>query len=483
METKKILITLFIAISITTAFAQKSVTISGQLIHFSNQVLVEDMSEYQYLRSPTPDRIIIPDSTGKFEITFTLGSPNYFRIGRNILYLTPDDKLTTTIDKDNPTKSEFRGIGAAANNYLVNTPFPKGGSFLEAGKNLKPTPAETLQIILDEANKRSQQLAAVTQVSPEFIRLEQARIKADVLCSFAAVTSYAKFSKKLASPDDYIKAFNTLAAPMKTQYEKGFIDASLLKLVVYRDLAEDMVKDFATSASTQPIVDYYKTNNKLDKASRERDNSKIAVNQQFFAELINVQKIKDYYTASELIEKMSRESEKAKLVNYSKSVDSIHTLGYREALKEYLKNLLAFGKGDLAADFTAIDISGRKVSLISLKGKIIYVDMWATWCGPCLAEMPRLEEIKTKYKDNSNIVFLSLSIDDDNQVDNWKKNVASRKADGYQWQINRNKLSAYNVTTIPRTLLIGKDFKIVSMSAPLPSAKELTMVIDKLLTN
>jgi hypothetical protein len=87
--------------------------------------------------------------------------------------------------------------------------------------------------------------------------------------------------------------------------------------------------------------------------------------------------------------------------------------------------------------------------------------------------MPRLEEIKAKLKDNPNVVFLSLSIDDDKQVTNWKANVANRKAGGYQWQINRNKLNAYNLTTIPRTLFIDKNFRVVSMSAPLPSSKDL----------
>jgi len=431
-------------LTITTAFAQqKPVTLSGQLIHFSNQVLVEDMSEYQYLDIPSSERIIIPDSAGKFSITFKIAAPNYFRVGRNILYLTPGDKLTVVIDKDNQAKSTFKGIGADANNYLVNTPFPKGGSFLEAGKNLKPTPQETLDIILAEGAKRKQELAAVKKASPEFIRLEEARIKADLLCSFAAVTSYAKFNKKLTSPDDYIKAFNDLAASKKAEYQKGFIDASLLKLVVYRDVADDMLTNTPANA--------------------------------------NVQKIKDYYMASDMVDRMSRENDKAKLLNYHKSIDSIKTAGYHEAAKKHLESLLQFGKGDVAVDFTAVDLNGKKVALSSLKGKIIYVDMWATWCGPCLAEMPKLEEVKAKYKDNPNVVFLSLSIDDDNQMDKWKQNVASRKADGYQWQINRTKLDAYNVTTIPRTLLIDQNFKVVSMSAPLPSAKDLSTAINKLL--
>ncbi len=456
---KKLLPAILILLSIT-AFAQqktkvtqkpkaqaqlKPVTLSGKLINFSNQVDVEDMSEFQYLNVASSDRLIIPDSAGKFSITFKIPAPNYFRVGRNILYLTPGDKMEVVIDKNAPTKGAFKGIGATANTYLNNTPFPKGGSFLEAGAKIKPTPQETLDGIMATATERLKQLNELTGVSPEFKRLEKARVKADVLCSFNAMGIYAKMNKKLTAPEDYIKLFYSEANVTKNEYEKGFTDASLMKLVVYRDVAEDMVKNATATAGA------------------------------------DVNQIKDWYKTSDLVDRMSHEGDKTKLIAYRQSVDSIQTKSYREAAKKHLESLLQFGKGDIAVDFTAVDLNGKKVALSSLKGKIIYVDMWATWCGPCLAEMPKLEEVKAKYKDNPNVVFLSLSIDDDNQLDKWKQNVASRKADGYQWQINRTKLDKYNVTTIPRTLLIDKDFKVASMSAPLPSAKDLSATINKLL--
>src|SRR5476651_2498506 len=254
---KRLIIALFILLNSGILFAQqKTVTLSGQLINFSNQVLVEDMSEFQYLDIPSSDRLIIPDSTGGFNITFKIAAPNYFRVGRNILYLTPGDNMVVAIDKNDPVKSRFKGTGAAANNYLMNTPFPKGGSFLEAGKNLKATPQETLAIITDAANKRELELEALKGVSPEFIRLEKARVKADALCSFDAVSSYIRV-KKMPNPDEYVKMFNELAAPAKAAYEKGFIDPSLMKLVVYRDVAEDMIKDAPQTPGIQKIKDYY----------------------------------------------------------------------------------------------------------------------------------------------------------------------------------------------------------------------------------
>ncbi len=446
MKTKLIaLLTFCLGMHIAMA-QQNTVTLSGRLKNFSNQEEVQDLSDFQTLNRPTAERLITTDASGKFTITFNLAAPNYFRIGRNILYLSPGDNLKVVIDKNDGTKGSFSGTNEEAQRYLCNTPYPKAGSFLEAGDKIKQTPKETLETIMAAAQYRKEQLASAKQISPEFRRLEEARIKADVLNSFAMVAIYANHSKDIDSyPAVYILSFNNLAKTIKSQYQHNFIDASFMEMVVYRDIAKDLIS------------------NALENADAE--------------------KIADWFMVSDLIEKMSHESDKDRLAKYDQIIEKIKTPAYNTAAKTYLQGLLQFGKGDVAADFTAVDIMGKKVSLADLKGKVIYVDIWATWCGPCLAEMPSMDEIKNKYRDNKDVVFVSLSIDDDNQVDKWKQSVWGRKANGYQWQINRNKLTAYNVTNIPRSLLIDKDLKIVSMSAPLPSAKELPDVIDKLLAN
>src|ERR1700744_577592 len=156
---RRIFFALSLLLATLVAAAQtKTVTLSGKLINFSNQVDVEDMSEFQYLDVPSSDRLIVPDSSGRFAITFALNAPNYFRVGRNILYLTPGDKMELVIDKNDPNKGSFTGKGAQANNYLRGTPFPKAGSFLEAGKNLMPTPQESLTILTTMAGLRQKQL-------------------------------------------------------------------------------------------------------------------------------------------------------------------------------------------------------------------------------------------------------------------------------------------------------------------------------------
>jgi thiol-disulfide isomerase/thioredoxin len=193
----------------------------------------------------------------------------------------------------------------------------------------------------------------------------------------------------------------------------------------------------------------------------------------------DIQIIKDWYAMSTLVEKMHKLSDKKELAAFEQKIAAFKTESYKVAARKMLKNLMSFGKGDPAVDFTTVDMAGNQVNLSSLKGKVIYVDIWATWCGPCMQEMPYFEKLKLQYKDNPNVVFVSLSIDDSEKP--WKQSVESRKADGYQWLINRSKLQAYNIVGIPRSLLIDKDFKMVDMDAPMPSEVTAVTAINNLL--
>jgi len=436
----------FCLLLFTAASAQKKnewVSLKGQLKNFSNQVQVEDLSELQYLLPPTTERIIVPDAKSSFHIRFKLSKPNYFRLGRNILYLSPGDNLEMFVDYNDPIAATFKGNGAQANAYLRSTPFPKGGSFIEAGSQVKESPEATINAIEAQADIRRKDLANTKNATAEFKRLENARIKADLINSFYSGEDYSISILRLK--DDKAKefsvAYNKAIAPKLTFYSKDFVDASFMKLVVYRDIASDLIKNGGKAA--------------------------------------DIQHIKDWYTSYSMVKAMQRVSDKSQLAPFKSKVAAIKTPELKNAVNQMLTRQMAFGKGDTAVDFVAQDISGNQISLSSLKGKVIYVDLWATWCGPCMQEMPHFEKLKLKYKDNPNVVFISLSLDD--TISPWKASVNERKADGYQWQINRAKLQDYNIVGIPRSLLIDKNFKMVDMNAPMPSAAEAQQSIDELL--
>jgi thiol-disulfide isomerase/thioredoxin len=448
MRIKLVLFCCCIALSACMLYAQTkkgSVKLSGTLNGFSNQVEVEDLSELKYLLPPTAERMIIPDMAGHFSISFPLASPNYFRIGRNILWLSPGDEIEVFINYRDARLSTFKGKGSDANTFLRHTPFPKAGSYMEAGSNAQPAPQGTIDYIISAGTYRMKQLDSVNNVPAEFRRLEKARVKADIINSLQGgqISFYRprKIQKDSVAMKQYGDEYAKLIQPLVEEYSKGFVDASLMKIAVYRDLAEGLVK--------QP-----------GKPS-------------------DIRQIKDWLTASELVNSMKKLSDKKLLAGYREKVNAIQTSAYRSALAQSLSGLLKFGKGDTAVDFAVMDANGNKIMLSSLKGKLIYIDLWATWCGPCMEEMPHFEVLKQKYASNPNLAFVSLSIDDD--IPAWKASITKRNAGGYQWLINRNKLDAYNIVSIPRILMVDKNFAVVDMNAPAPSSKQLPAIIDGLL--
>ncbi|EGV42040.1 TlpA family protein disulfide reductase [Bizionia argentinensis JUB59] len=166
-------------------------------------------------------------------------------------------------------------------------------------------------------------------------------------------------------------------------------------------------------------------------------------------------------------------------------------LGQSIALKKELPKGMA---SPIFKDFENID--GSTTSLSDLKGKYVYIDVWATWCGPCIAEIPSLKELEKEYHDK-NIHFVSLSVDDGRgykadsreeaaalSKEGWKKMIAEKDlggiqiiaADGFQSEFIQN----YKINGIPRFILIDPDGNIVSPDAPRPSSDAIKELLTEL---
>lgn len=434
----------------------KTVTLSGQLVGSPNQrVDLRDMSEMEYLAPQSNNPSIITDAQGNFKLTMKLSSPNYFRVDRALLFLSPGDNLQMHMELKHPLARTFSGTGSAANRYLVNHPPIGLGSFLYPllievlTKIPDPTlhyPQRAMDSIEVYIRNREQQLDKLGGVSAEFKRLERASIKADVINTFKTLETYGDQWRYVPLLRDtaFIKVaddYPGLEAPIIKKYKTGLsIDASLLKLEAYRRIISDLIKDAPDSK--------------------------------------NKQMIKDWFTAANLISEMQRASDKQLIAGYLPKIEAINTVAYKDVALKIYESMVKFGKGDPASSFIAYNEKGEKISLSSLKGKVIYVDMWATWCGPCMQEMPYYEKLKAKFKENPDVAFVSLSIDDDKNA--WHKSIESRQVGGNQWIISRKDLDAYNVTGVPRTILIDKSFKIVDMNAPRPSDPTIIQQITAL---
>ena len=127
-------------------------------------------------------------------------------------------------------------------------------------------------------------------------------------------------------------------------------------------------------------------------------------------------------------------------------------------------------------DIKLRDVNGTEVALSSLQGKVVVLDFWASWCGPCRRSMPELKEIYSKFKDKGLEVY-AVSVDTDKK--DWLKAI---KSDATPWihviDYSNEVAIRFKVQYIPNTFLIDKTGKIVSIDA---NHAALAQQIEKLL--
>lgn len=167
------------------------------------------------------------------------------------------------------------------------------------------------------------------------------------------------------------------------------------------------------------------------------------------------------------------------LAKYKALTSHVKNESKRNELINSFSNLRYTLKGAALPDIAFKDVNGKEVKLQSLAGKYIYIDLWASWCKPCIAEIPNLHQLEKDYKDK-NIVFVSISLDA-NKSD-WKNKMEELKLEGNQLELGN---SAYdklmNVSGIPHFILYGPDGKLISYKAPRPGTKEIRAIFDQYL--
>ncbi|TBN06591.1 TlpA family protein disulfide reductase [Hyunsoonleella flava] len=204
----------------------------------------------------------------------------------------------------------------------------------------------------------------------------------------------------------------------------------------------------------------------------------------------------------------SIENELTTFYNSNPKIDTSITNSFKNQLKPMLRSYERYfsqsiglksvlPKGSPSPSFTNYEnYKGGKTSLSDLKGKYVYIDIWATWCGPCKAEIPSLKKLEKEYHDK-NIQFVSLSVDDGRGYrgktkeessklakEGWKNMIAEKELGGIQiiapkgWQSQF--IQEYKINGIPRFILLDPNGSIVSPDAPRPSNPKLRDVFKSL---
>ena len=181
-------------------------------------------------------------------------------------------------------------------------------------------------------------------------------------------------------------------------------------------------------------------------------------------------------------DKMTKSGLNANFVTLHKNEIAMNIL----QLQEYYGQVNANKKtnNSKAPNFDYENHAGGKTTLESLRGKYVYVDIWATWCGPCRAEIPSLKKMEEEFH-GKNIEFVSVSVDADKDHDKWKTFVTEKQLSGIQLFAGKTVLSefikTFNVNSIPRFILIDPNGNVVDADAARPSDPKLQEKLNSLL--
>lgn len=142
---------------------------------------------------------------------------------------------------------------------------------------------------------------------------------------------------------------------------------------------------------------------------------------------------------------------------------------YIEEIGEIYLNYKKISKGTISPTFELYDINNNLVTLEGLKGKLVYIDIWATWCIPCIREIPALKKLEKGFR-SENIEFVSICFSDTKE--NFEKMVKEKDMSGIQLfapYVSISFFEDYFVSGIPRFILIDQEGKIIDGNAYNPS--------------
>jgi thiol-disulfide isomerase/thioredoxin len=450
---KKIIILGIACLSIVTACQKNDVaTLSGTVQGKVDQpILIAD-----YKINDQSDTLNVVD--GKFQKTLLVSTPEmkYFRFGkhRKELFIAPGYKLIMNFNSEKfDSTFRFEGKGAVENSILDSLNKKERYNLQE----IYSKPAEVSVKIIDSTLRANKSYFSklVKAMNPDAVFDEYAGKMLDF--EAASLKTVIGLQKRVKDSTfySYLNSIN-------------LEESKYLNIPHYRNLLSYFV-----SVKTNRILE------KFDSVSRNSEevyrNAKLMV-----LDKIKDKEVREYLTFSMLHNDLRysgiQNFENAKAYFDKNVTDSAYI---REFEKTYaLKLLLVPGKP--APEFTCSDADSNFVSLKDLRGKLVYIDFWATWCGPCQQESPHYIKLQKEYK-GVDVTFVSISIDENKG--SWLKSLQEEKPECISlianngW--NSDVAKAYQIQGIPTFVLIDKDGKIITCSAPRPSSPDVRKTLDE----
>ncbi len=475
----KYILTLLVTLASLSWFSHaQNTSISGTISNTNELDSIQLRIDSSYLGFKS-NKLVVPLEKGKFKFDLDLQQNEvvYLHVGKERipLYVEPNNQIEMTFDQDSLlTNVAFAGEGGA-NNAIFHHIYENYGDLYN--KRLMEEKIRAGQIDIFEMEMFDKHHAQSDFLDKNLDKFEHSK-------------DFQNFIKQHVR---YNYLGNLYAFPIiKANANRKQTEVNPLPKVMQEVLKEDWVnvKDAMISDQYRKFLDYYvvyKTSERND-FKKFKDYSRSVESKYVFARQTLSEKPFSYFLAKylqEFYEKMKpssvrwlyRDLEEEDVSNIYKG--DINSLCAKKMAEEDPEEEEVAEASNSKSSGSALmkDMDGKPVSFSDFKGKVVYVDFWASWCGPCRAQFPHAAELKKKLmaelskKQKDKIVFLYISIDDTEQ--GWKGAVKKMGMEGFQahspggW--NSKVVKQFQISGIPRYMLIDKKGNFVDQKAKRPS--------------
>jgi peroxiredoxin len=408
---------------------------------------------------------LLLDENNMFAGEFELKEASYHRLNdgneSTLFYLCPGDDINITLDtKEFDESVKYTGKGAANCNYLAEKYlFNERNNF--NGYNwdhYKLEKKEFLDSVMYVYNLTKQFLAEnlTSEMSPKLINMEQVESKYD-WASF--VNGY----------NNYHAMFNRI--PRDSVNEDFSAQLDTLDLNNENNLGVMAFEEYIRvyTWGLKRIDSAY-----IDVKYKHAIYNLIAVNEHFTNE-----KVKNFLYNKHTKDAFEWGIDHAEPV--VKVFDSLCTDPEIKAeLHEVYNEHLKLKIGNPSPKFAGKTKDGKVVSIDDFKGKYIYIDVWATGCGPCVGQIPYMDKLIEDYE-GKNIEFVSLSVDTDKE--HWKNFIEEKEMKGHQLLLDNafenSFMKEYKIRGIPQFIIVDPEGNIYRSNAPRPANKRVRTIFDE----
>lgn len=445
---------LLIFIIISCKKQEEKFVISGKSESLINDTIILKKRNFEkkfFLNNQGEFKEVVENNFGYFNLKFKENNIS--------LYLEPKFDLNISL-YDNNSKTKFKNLGKYENEYL-NLKDSLKDKLLDKESNMltlySKKESDFLQLIDSIKIVYINLLNSQRKLSKKFLNLENKWIKvnADI-----KINRYRTYHKSITNNPDF---------KVSNKFPKKYENIKL------NDIENIEIQD---GIYLDYIKDYLEYNHRKNYKKNDSVDFQLA-----YLNFIN-KTITEINTKNEILYSIARfgvKKTKKTKEYFSEYKKNTTEKKYHQKIEKIYKETIRLQPGSIAPYFEFENKNGEIVTLNELKGKILYVDIWGTWCSPCFAMFPYLKTLEKEFI-NTNIQFVGICMDENKEE--WLKVIEEKELGGIQLHTslsNEKFKKDYGINSFPRYLLIDKEGKFINSNAkyPFEIKKELTELLKK----